>query len=302
LLELIRHVVPFLASHLIMAISLALGLSVSWRELQAEFRRPVLWRGVLVALVTLPLWTLVVVKVLPLKPVAAGTLLLMAFSPGVIMLVTIVRGQQGNVPLAVALSLTLTLAAIVLLPVSLWVLNALFPATFRASPLKLFAAIIPGLMVPLGVGLALREWAPDFARRLQPVVELFLKAVLACVVVMLLIVGVPGLRAVNGWSLLAVLLVICGGAFIGHAAGGPRLEDRRTLAIAGVLGNPAIALFVAGASFPELKLLPAMAAFLVLRALALIPYLLWSKRLAARRTEQPPGPPLYSEPRIPSST
>ncbi|MBZ4415938.1 symporter [Myxococcus sp. RHSTA-1-4] len=297
--EPLLRAVTFLASNLLVLMALALGLSMDWRRSLVEFRRPVFWRGVVLALLVVPAWTIAIVKVLPLHPVVAGALLLMAFSPGVLLLVRVVRGQRGNVPLAMALSLTLTLAALLLLPLALRGLNALFPLTFRVPSAALFTAILPGVLLPLALGSALRWWRPGLARWLRPGADLLAKVALIASALVLLGLGVPRLRAVDGWALLAVFLMVCGGAFIGHMAGGPALEDRRTLAIAGAVGNPAIAMFVASVSYPEMNLLPIMAAFVLLRTLALLPYKRWSRHLEIRTTPRPPGPLLRSGPRLP---
>ena len=100
---------------------------------------------------------------------------------------------------------------------------------------------------------------------------------LACACVVLLVRGLPLLRQVNLRTLAALLLVVTASALLGHQVGGPRHEDRVAVGIAAVFGNPALALAIAKESFSSTPALPIIAAFLLLRTLALLPYLRWAR-------------------------
>ncbi|QDE71620.1 symporter [Myxococcus xanthus] len=274
----VRHGVEFAVQHLVVLMGFVLGLAVDESAVKRAMRLPAYARGLPLILLGVPLLALLVVNLLPLPPIAAGILLLMAVSPGVPNVAVAAYRQRGDLSLTVALSLTLSLAAIVCLPLSLRLLSEFFPAVFKApTTVQLLKRVMLPFLVPLAVGWALRAWRPMLARRLlRPMLWLF-KAVFVVAILLLLFISGPRLRDVGGWMVLGMLVMTLGSALLGHVAGGPRPEDRTALALAAVFGNPSIALAVATASYQDLRLAPFLAVYLLLRTLALLPYLLWNK-------------------------
>ncbi|WP_163785217.1 symporter [Myxococcus vastator] len=274
----VRHGVEFAVRHLVVLMGFVLGLAVDASAVKHAMRLPAYARGLPLILLGVPLLALLVVHLLPLPPIAGGILLLMAVSPGVPSVAIAAYRQRGDLSLTVALSLTLSLAAIVCLPLSLRLLSGFFPAVFKAPPtLQLLERVMLPFLVPLAAGWSLRAWRPRLARRLMgPMLWLF-KAVFVVAILVLLLISGPRLRDVGGWMVLGMLVMTLGSALLGHLAGGPRPQDRTTLALAAVFGNPSIALAVAAASYQDLRLAPFLAVYLVLRTLALLPYLLWNK-------------------------
>ncbi|WP_426755393.1 symporter [Myxococcus sp. Y35] len=273
-----RHAVEFAVRHLVVLMGFVLGLAVQASAVRHAVRLSAYTRGLPTVLLGAPLLALVVVHAFPLPPIATGILLLMAISPGVPSVAIAAYRQRGDLSLTVALSLTLSLAAILFLPLSLRLLGDVSPDVFRAPPtVRLLERVVLPFLVPLVAGWTLRAWRPELARRLlRPLLWLF-KAVFVCAVLALLVISGPRLRDVDGWMVLGMLVMTLGSAMMGHLAGGPLPEDRTALALAAVFGNPSIALAVASASDQGLRLLPFMCVYLVLRTVALTPYFLWNK-------------------------
>ncbi|MBJ6761426.1 symporter [Myxococcaceae bacterium JPH2] len=277
-------------------VAMGLGQGLAWRlsELGQGIRQPVYVRGMLVCLVLVPLWALLVTRVLPLHPLAGGVIALMAFCPGLPMALPSIARQKGNLPLGLALSITLSLAAIVLLPLSLSLLGQLFPGSIEAPPFRvLFAKALLPFLVGFGVGLALQHWEPEFAQWLRKPVAVFFKITLFAAAVLLILAGIPMLKRLQVWGVVAMLFVTLGSAFLGHFLGGPRDPDRVTVAISAVFGNPALALCAAGTTYPMQRLLGVIGIYLIIRSLALVPYKVWNKRRlqsgAGDQRRTPPG-------------
>ncbi len=81
---------------------------------------------------------------------------------------------------------------------------------------------------------------------------------------------------------LAMLLITLGAAALGDFFGGRDPHERSTAAYAVVLGNPAVAIQVAALSYPSLKLAPVILAYVVLRAILVIPYAVVTRRRLGR--------------------
>jgi BASS family bile acid:Na+ symporter len=275
--EIVQTIVKLAASVLVPLLSLDVGLWVRAGELRQELANPVLWRILLVALVGVPALAILVATLLPLGPVARGVIVLMAVSPGAPLL--ILKGRtQGQLSLAVAVTVALTLAAVVTLPVELLILNGLFPLKLHASVSALVSHILPKLLVPLVLGAALRRIWPKGADVLAPVVHVLFYVALALVAIAALAATWTELEHLTPWVWLAMLLVTLGAAALGDFVGGREPHERATAAYAVVLGNPAVALQVAALSYPTLKLAPVILAYVLLRAILVLPYAAVTRR------------------------
>lgn len=124
-MEQVQAFLPLVALGIIVLFSLITGLDLRPGDLRRTLRRPVFWRGFLAALVGVPLLAVAIVSLLPVGRRAEELLLLVAVSPGVVLLTRAVRKVRGSTILASELFLTLTLTAVLLLPYSLALLERL---------------------------------------------------------------------------------------------------------------------------------------------------------------------------------
>jgi bile acid:Na+ symporter, BASS family len=279
----IHAIVGLASSQLVTLLSLDMGLSLRWGDLRKEVRNPVLWRALVAAVVGVPLLAILVAAALPLGPAARGVIVLMAISPGAPMLMNKAH-KSGNVALAVTLALVLTLAALVSVPVEIAVLNRLFPVDLQASSAELLRRLVPGLLLPLVLGFVVRGAWPAVANAMEPSVRRLFQ--LAFLVVALGAVATSWyvVAQLSPWAWLAMLLVTMGAALLGDAVGGRDPRERATAAYAIVFGNPAIAMTVAALSYPELRAVPIILAYALLRAVLVLPYaVLSSRRLSGVR-------------------
>ena len=282
--EIIRSIVALALSQLVTLLALDMGLSLHRGDLQREIRNPVLYRTLLVALLGVPMLAILVASILPLGPVARGVIVLMAVSPGAPMLMNRAR-SSGKVALAVALSVALTLAALVFVPVELYVLNRLFPWRLQASTPALLHSLLPKLLLPLALGLIVRRSWPKVADAVEPFVRKLFGLAFVIAIIGALAISWRELLGMSPWTWLAMLLVTLGAALLGDVFGGGREpRERATAAYAVVLGNPAIAISVAALSYPALHAVPIIVAYTVLRAVFVLPYAVVSRRRLGSRT------------------
>src|SRR5690606_27459573 len=93
--------------------------------------------------------------------------------------------------------------------------------------------------------------------------------------------GAPILLQVPPRVLVAVLVMALGAAAMGDWAGAPRPEERRATGVAAALGNPGLVLAIVAASRPGFRAAAFVAAYLLARKLALLPYERWARRREA---------------------
>ncbi|NNB91564.1 symporter [Corallococcus exiguus] len=293
--------IGLMISTFIVALGLSQGLSWRLADLGQGVRHPVFARGLGVCLVGVPLLSLIVVKVLPVGPVAAGVIALMAFCPGLPMALNVVSKQKGNLALSLALSITLSLVAIVLMPLSLKLLERLFPVAIQSPPYGvLLGRVILPFLVPFALGIGFQKVAPGWAHRLRKPVKLYFNVALSVAALALVVASFPLLKHLHFWAIAAMVVVTLGATALGHVAGRPRPGDRTALAISAVFGNPAFAFCLGGSTYPMKSLLGVMGLYLLIRTVAMMPYLVWNQRHQA--SERGGGPSLPSGRRASTGT
>jgi BASS family bile acid:Na+ symporter len=285
----LRQVLTFMLQYLVFALVLFIGLQTSLADLRQALRgRALLVRTVLVANVAVPLLTMAVMKLLTLPPRVEAMLLLMAICPGAPLFLLRYRREAALPSMLLAV---VSLCAMATTPLWVVFMNRQFSFEFQSSAVQVLLILLRSVLLPLALGVAVRQLVPGVAAPLARIAGLFYQVSLVIAVVLVLIKGAPamleipplGIAATVGLSLLAALM--------GHWAGGPTPQGRTLVANLSALGNPALAVAIATSSIPGFKVPAMLLAYLLLRALALLPY-----RLLTRRHGQPPQPTAVPRP------
>jgi BASS family bile acid:Na+ symporter len=145
------------------------------------------------------------------------------------------------------------------------------------------------------VGMGIVAAVPRVARWLARAAWVVFFAGIAVAAVLVLAKGAPVLLHTSPWALLAVVVVVAGSLLMGHLAGRPRLEDRSALAFMAVLGNPALGAAVIAESFPNFQAGALIAAYVIARGLAMLPYTIAVKRRIKHAAEREEGAPPRAE-------
>jgi BASS family bile acid:Na+ symporter len=91
----------------------------------------------------------------------------------------------------------------------------------------------------------------------------------------------PVLVQVRFTTYAAMFVSVLAATVLGAWAAGAWREDRRTLGVAVAQGNPGLGLAVIAASHPGFKPAAIVVAYVLVRAVAMVPFKVWSRR--ARR-------------------
>lgn len=281
-MEILKELLPVVISGSLAALVVAIGLDSTLDDVLYVLRRPALLvRAVLSVNVVVPLAAWLLVSLFPLSPIAKAGIVLMAVSP----VPPLAPGKEMKLgaakSYAYGLYVALALLSILVVPATIAVLNAIYPAHYAISVAAVAAVVVSGVLVPLAVGLAVRRFAPDFAARAAPIVAKFSMLLLVLAVVPVLIAVWPALHALIGdGTVLAMAAVALIALAAGHLLGGPSLGDRAALAVASATRHPGIALVIANANFEDKRVSAAVLLFLLVGLLAALPYQVWIKRKA----------------------
>jgi BASS family bile acid:Na+ symporter len=263
----------------------AIGLKASFQEATYLFRRPgELVRALLAMNVLMPVFAVVLISVFEFHPVIRIALVALSLSPIPPLLPSKLVKEGGTNAYAIGLLVAISLLAIFIAPLAIEVIELVRKVPLQMTPASVAKVIFITALLPIGFGIAVHALVPTLAQRIaKPIALISIIALLVCMVAMWIAAG-PSMWALMGnGTVIALAAFVLAGLAIGHLLGGPRPENRTSLALATASRHPGIALAIAAANFPEEKLAgAALLLYLLVNAVVSIPYLLWIKR---RRTE-----------------
>lgn len=263
---------------------LGFALRSSLAEATSMLRRPsLLVRAWLAMLVIMP----IVVTTLVTEFAHRGSVLIglvaLSVSPVPPMVPRKLVKAGGSREYVAGLLVAMSLIAIVTVPLSVMILNAVFGSHANLGVDRVVKILGLSVLLPAALGIAIRHLLPRSENYAGPVLRI--ATILLAVGAVVLIVGtwaalraVVDLRFIVGAVLMAVL-----GLVVGHLLGGPVEGNRTALAISTASRHPALALAVA-LSVPEANKqaeLGIVLVYLVVASLVCIPYQKWRERAAA---------------------
>lgn len=230
----------------IFTVMLSLGLMVGREQVVAVRERPLVLAAALFAvLVPVPAAAVLLVKLAGLQGVVAAGILLMAISPGAPIALRRAIEAGGSRAFAPALHVVVVALAIVSVPASVMILDAIYQKGFAVSPMDVARQVFLAQLLPLAMGAALRAWRPALAARLEPRLARLSGALLVALALALLVVLWPLMQEV-GWMPFAagVGLAVCALA-MGAAIVTRDPQARPAVAVAAAMRNPGLALLIA---------------------------------------------------------
>lgn len=272
-------------------VMLALGLNLRPEAMHHWRTRPSLpLRILLASCVLVPLVALLLLQ-LPwaqaISRPARHAIALMAVCPSAPLALRKAGSSGGDRQLAGLLQVSAALAAIVSVPL----LALVFRQTFQLEgwlirPADVALQVGQVQVLPLVLGLLLRQCLPRLAARLEGPLEKLANLLLLLLVVVVLLKAGPHLIAAvpaDPAALLAMAMVVAASLTLGRWFGGPEGEVGVTTALVTAMRNPGLALLFAGShgqGLPGLKVW--ILAYVLVTLLLSVPLVRWSRRHGSR--------------------
>lgn len=279
--DLVVEILKIVAPVSVGLVVFAQGLGIAPGLVGTYFKeRPgLMLRSLIAALVLVPAAALALILLLkPAPGVAIGLAILAACPPAPLMLKGAPKMGGGGAPFMASLHLSLALLAFLTVPAALYLLS--IPLGFHADVDLGAMAWILGrtILIPIGVGMAVRAFFPGFADRAGPILDKAGTIGLAVVVLFALVALYPALLNMDARSYFVIAAVAAAALAIGHLLGPDIPQERTILAVECGVRHPVLALTIAGANFTPQKALPVLVpCILTCIAIAVI-YLLWRKK------------------------
>lgn len=273
-------ILPPLAAAAVFTVMFALGMGLVPRELLQVQRRPgLVARGLLSVLVVVPVIAVGVVRVIGLPRWLEIGVVLMGISPGAPVALQRSLDSGAHRSFAPALQMLVASCAVVSVPTSIAVLNRLYSGHAWVQPADVARQVFIAQLLPLGLGLAVRHFAPERAGWLQPRVARFGMGLLLAVAVIVIVAVGPAVAGTGPRLLVASALVTALALSAGHLLGGPNPETSTAVAISSAARNPGLALLVATLNPAPPEVGAVIMAHLLVSALAIAPYVVWRRRV-----------------------
>jgi len=280
----LAQIIP-LAINLSMALMvLALGLRASWQDAASLLREPsLLLRSFLSMNVIMALVAIALAVLFKLDPAVKLALVALALSPVPPILPNKQTKAGGTVSYTAALLVTMAVLSIIVVPAGIALISNAFDLGISVPAGKVASVVLIGIVLPLVIGLLVRQFAPAFADRIDRPLSIFATVLLIVAFIPVLIKIWPAMAAMVGNGTLVTLVVFTLiGVLVGHWLGGPVSDNRTVLALATGARHPGVAMAIASATFPEIHAVIAVVLWhLIVAAIVCIPYVTRRTKLHA---------------------
>ena len=259
------------------------ALNIAPKQVVAYFKnRPVVMlRSLVAALILVPAAALGVILLLePAPAVAVGLAILVACPPAPLMIKSATKTGGGDAAFIASLHLSLAALAVVTVPA---VLNALaIPLGFSASvdPASLLSILAKTILLPIGLGLAVRALFPASAESLGALLGKIGTVGLLVVVVAVLAALYPALLNMDAWSYGVIAAVSVTALAIGHLLAPAQGEEKTVLAVECAVRHPGLAIAIGGTNFTPEQALPVLVPCILTFIAIATAYLVWRGKTA----------------------
>ena len=228
---------------------ISLGLSLTVQQILAPLKdRGLVLRVLLANFVLVPLVAYGLKTVMPLDDSLGIGLILLATAAGAPFLPKLAQASKGNVPLSVGMMVLLMVVTVIYVPV---VLPLLLPGV-QVNPVDIGRSLVILMLIPLGLGLLVKDRYEAIAQGLQPSMAWASSAsLLAVFVLMLGLNGESVLGAIGSGALWAAVILIAASLAIGYALGGLSSSVKSVVGLGTAQRNIAAALVVASGNFAD---------------------------------------------------
>jgi BASS family bile acid:Na+ symporter len=260
------------------------ALHISPQEVMAYFRdRPgVMLRSLFAALILVPAAALALIMLLePAPAVAVGLAILVACPPAPLMIKNAPKIGGGDAAFIASLHVSLAALAVVTVPAVLHVLAAPLGFSADVDPASLLAILAQTILLPIGLGIAVRALFPAQADALAPVLGKVGGAGLLVVVVVVVAALYGSLLNMDLWSYVVIGAVAVAALAIGHLMIGREYADKRTiLAVECAVRHPGLAIAIGTTNFSAQQALPVLVPCVLTFIAIGTAYLFWRARSA----------------------
>jgi predicted Na+-dependent transporter len=267
---------PNLVKLTLFSLMLSLGVTLRLEQILMLWQRPgLLNRSILAIVVIVPMLVALVVFAFQLPKEVEIGLILIAIAPGTSLTLYPPKHNRAQA-YAIALQATVSLLAVITVPLTIAILQEFFPSEAQISPFTVGQQLVVAQFLPLMVGITVRYCWSEFADNLETLIGQAANALLCILILWVLAQQLDAVLQIGLFSLIVIGILALFSLCIGHFLGGRESFTRVTLATTTATHSAALALFVAILNLPHLSVLPAISTYVLVSGALTIAYLTWN--------------------------
>lgn len=260
----VNQLINILASITLLEMMVTIGLGVTFSDVVQVARSwGVVVRAALANYVCVPIAAVGLLVLFHARPMVAAGFLIAAVCPGAPYGPPLTAIARGNVVLAVGLMVVLAGSSAIVAPL---LLRFLLPLMAENEPLKvdagkIIATLLLTQMLPLCVGLFVRQRRPALAERLARPGKLLSIFLNLSTVAVILVVQFQMLAAIRARGYVGMLALVAATVTAGWLMGGPGRDNRKSMALTTSVRNMGVSLVIVTESFPGTPAVTATTAY-----------------------------------------
>jgi bile acid:Na+ symporter, BASS family len=267
---------PNLVKLTLFSLMLSLGVTLRLEQVLLLWQRPgLLNRSILATVVVVPMLVALVVFSFQLPQEVKIGLILTAIAPGTSLTLRLPKHNRAQ-SYAMALQATVSLLAVITVPMTIAILQEFFPPEAQISPLTVVQQLAVAQFLPLVTGMTVRYCWSEFADNLETLIGQAANLLLCILILWVLAQQLDAVLQIGLFPLIVIGLLALASLWIGHFLGGRELSTRVTLATTTATHSTALALFIAILNLPHLPVSPAIAVYVLVSVALTIAYLTWN--------------------------
>src|SRR5438552_11523004 len=289
----IDRLINVLVTITLIEMMVAIGLGVTFVDLAAVARNwRLVGRAALANYVCVPAATVGLLLLFNAQAMVAAGFLILAVCPGAPYGPPFTAIAKGNVASAVGLMVILAGSSAIIAPILLHYLLPLASGdeSLAVDATKIVVTLLVTQLIPLCVGVAVRQWGPLLAERLQKPANLVSKVLNLVVVGLILATQFRLLTEIRPRGFVGMLALLIASWGAGWLLGGRLADMRKALTLTTALRNVGVGLVIASSAFAGT---PAVTAALAYGLVAVVGTALlavtWAKAEAWRNRKQAGG-------------
>ena len=267
----------------VLCLMFSAGLQMAPSHLLYFRDKPLLYlRSLLAVIVFAPLAALLIVLLLHPSDEAAAGLAIIASSPAAPLMLLRVSKASGKLDYIASLHLSLSLLAIVTTPITLALMSRALGFSASVDPVQIAKIVLRIVILPAGLGLALRVWFPAAAERAMLPLSRLGWLILMLMILLILPLSARLILEMKMSAYIAIIAFLVSALAIGHFSIPGEPGERTALALEAAGRNPGFALVIAQLNFPSDKAFPFLIPYLIVFMTISAAYAIWRKKTARK--------------------
>jgi BASS family bile acid:Na+ symporter len=287
----IDQLINILVTITLFEMMVAIGLSVTFVDLVGVARNlRLITRAALANYVCVPAATIGLLMLFSAQPMVAAGFLILAVCPGAPYGPPFAAIAKAKLDVAVGLMVILAGSSAIIAPILLHYLLPLVSGneSLRIDATKILTTLLVTQLLPLCIGVAVRQKRPLLADRLQKPADLVSKLLNLVAVGMILVVHFQLLTEIRLRGFVGMLALLVASWVAGWLLGGPVNDTRKTMTLTTSLRNVGVGLVIATGAFAGTAAVTATLAYGLFEVVgSLLLALAWGRQAIA--PERPPG-------------